>query len=236
MPPRGRKGSYHTYNVGGVPIEDGDIVKDTLLSEDEGEPTKHHKPEMPSTEERDALGAPREPPEPGVEEAGSAEYQVKWKAGRVRCGACGAYVIPTDYNCCSMCGEELGNVTSEVEGNATIPQQRLSLKRCSECNEAFKASDAKFCPNCGASLEDSVKPEPTIITESKSNPKKRVKQEVVKSESCMVCHLAFSKDDDIVWCPYCGNSAHRNHMLEWIHIRHRCPVCNEFLEEQTLQG
>jgi DNA-directed RNA polymerase subunit RPC12/RpoP len=50
----------------------------------------------------------------------------------------------------------------------------------------------------------------------------------------MVCRLALIKEDDVVWCPYCGNPAHRKHLLEWVQLGHRCPVCRNFLEERTL--
>ena len=251
MSSRRRRGEgedrFHTYNLGGVPIEDNDIIEDDLRSEDEGEPARrHYRPQLPDARRRGDLAATPEPPGESLNEDGSTEYKTANVPGRVQCSDCGAYVIPTDSNCCSMCGASLGNTSVRPTIHELATQQKVDLKVCPQCHTGISASDAKFCPNCGASIQETVSeppvikqdaiPEASVLKKGKLGLAKRGKRRITKSEDCMVCHLAFNKDDDIVWCPYCGNSAHRNHLLEWIQLRHHCPVCNEFLEERALQS
>jgi hypothetical protein len=60
----------------------------------------------------------------------------------------------------------------------------------------------------------------------------RAEEAPSSSKKCIVCNLAISKADDVVSCPHCGNRAHREHMLEWLHTHDYCPVCEKHLREQ----
>lgn len=53
---------------------------------------------------------------------------------------------------------------------------------------------------------------------------------------CIVCNLAISKADEVVFCPHCGSPAHREHMLEWLHTHDYCPVCEKHLDEHYVEG
>ena len=46
---------------------------------------------------------------------------------------------------------------------------------------------------------------------------------------CMVCKLFLEKNDKILQCPICESLYHRDHLLEWIKIKKRCPVCSQVL-------
>jgi hypothetical protein len=52
---------------------------------------------------------------------------------------------------------------------------------------------------------------------------------------CMVCNLSLRHSDDIVWCPHCLSPAHRIHLLEWLHVKGRCPMCDRELNERELK-
>jgi len=51
---------------------------------------------------------------------------------------------------------------------------------------------------------------------------------------CMVCGLEIKSGEDIVFCRYCNSPAHREHLLEWLHIKGICPYCRHFLRESDL--
>jgi len=51
---------------------------------------------------------------------------------------------------------------------------------------------------------------------------------------CMVCGLEIKSGEDIVFCRYCNSPAHREHLLEWLHIKGICPYCRHPLRETDL--
>jgi len=51
---------------------------------------------------------------------------------------------------------------------------------------------------------------------------------------CMVCGLEIRSGEDIVFCRYCNSPAHREHLLEWLHIKGICPYCRHPLRETDL--
>jgi predicted RNA-binding Zn-ribbon protein involved in translation (DUF1610 family) len=61
-------------------------------------------------------------------------------------------------------------------------------------------------------------------------PMTNVSEASGSSGKCIVCNLPISKADEIVYCPHCGNQAHRDHMLEWLHTHDYCPVCEKHLD------
>ncbi|MBS7249269.1 MAG: zinc ribbon domain-containing protein [Candidatus Freyarchaeota archaeon] len=64
--------------------------------------------------------------------------------------------------------------------------------------------DANFCPHCGFQLE-----------------------------KCMVCNLPLG-GDKIIRCPYCSGLAHRDHLLEYIKVKGKCPICGKKLKKDEL--
>ncbi len=55
-----------------------------------------------------------------------------------------------------------------------------------------------------------------------------------KPQRCMVCILEIKENDDVVYCPYCYHPAHREHLLEWLHVKGKCPHCQHPLREEEL--
>ncbi|MEJ2279423.1 MAG: hypothetical protein P8Y70_17025 [Candidatus Lokiarchaeota archaeon] len=54
-----------------------------------------------------------------------------------------------------------------------------------------------------------------ITTESKSK--------------CSVCGKDIEIFDHVISCPLCSAKAHKNHLLDWIKMKHACPVCKKSL-------
>ncbi len=103
--------------------------------------------------------------------------------------------------------------------------------RCKYCSAVIWTPTARFCSKCGASLK--AREKEGVIQRGKVEIRK--KSSVVPAEhtdKCMVCNRALSLTDDVVWCPHCANLAHRNHLIQWIHTKHCCPMCGESLDEQ----
>lgn len=53
---------------------------------------------------------------------------------------------------------------------------------------------------------------------------------------CMVCNLNLSESEERLFCPYCGNPAHKYHLLEWIKVKEFCPYCRRRLRINDLTG
>jgi hypothetical protein len=49
------------------------------------------------------------------------------------------------------------------------------------------------------------------------------------NEICMVCKLFLKEKDKILQCPVCESLYHRDHLLEWITVKKKCPVCSQVL-------
>jgi hypothetical protein len=54
-----------------------------------------------------------------------------------------------------------------------------------------------------------------IITESKSK--------------CAVCGKDIEIFDQVSGCPLCNAKAHKEHFLDWVKMKHNCPVCKKSL-------
>jgi DNA-directed RNA polymerase subunit RPC12/RpoP len=104
--------------------------------------------------------------------------------------------------------------------------------RCTNCGATPKTKDASYCPYCGSRMPI----EPREI----APPTRGVHVEVRNSgspkaqgtETCTVCGRVLNHRDDVVWCPYCGKLAHREHLLQWIASNRSCPACGNILGEK----
>ncbi len=86
-------------------------------------------------------------------------------------------------------------------------------------------SDKARCYNCGAEFPKDLEKCPSCGIEF---PK------------CVICRLIIRTIP--VTCPKCGNSAHREHMLEWLKMSHdkkkgkgMCPICQNYLAPEDLK-
>lgn len=47
---------------------------------------------------------------------------------------------------------------------------------------------------------------------------------------CSVCGKGLEIFDMNMACPLCGAKAHSDHLVEWIKMRHNCPICKKELD------
>jgi hypothetical protein len=95
---------------------------------------------------------------------------------------------------------------------------------CSNCGSKLLIPGSRFCANCGVDLQ---------LT-SKGDISKRKDRSILLEDECMVCGLEMNPNDRLIWCPYCGNAAHREHLLAWLRVRPTCPICNQHILEAQL--
>ncbi len=50
-----------------------------------------------------------------------------------------------------------------------------------------------------------------------------------ESVKCSVCGKGIQIFDGISACPLCNSKAHLDHLMEWISMRHSCPICKKGL-------
>jgi len=62
----------------------------------------------------------------------------------------------------------------------------------------------------------------------------KLKTGLLESFRCMVCGLEIRSGEDVVFCPHCKSPAHREHLLEWLHIKGICPNCRRFIRKEDL--
>jgi Zn finger protein HypA/HybF involved in hydrogenase expression len=98
---------------------------------------------------------------------------------------------------------------------------------CRNCGTAMENSESEFCSKCGAGVTAIAAPPLTETQRFDVPPAERV-------GVCMVCNLDLTTSDLAAWCPHCGNPAHRSHLLEWVHVKNRCPKCGEHLAEREV--
>jgi len=120
--------------------------------------------------------------------------------------------------------------TSQREDRSEVleePKERLLSPRiCPYCGASYVRADASYCWNCGAGLAGESD---TGVIQG------RKRRSLATVGRCMVCNLDVKEGESAVWCPFCGNIAHRTHMLEWLHTRDYCPHCYRHLDERDLR-
>ncbi|MHA1911125.1 MAG: hypothetical protein ACTSYA_05445 [Candidatus Kariarchaeaceae archaeon] len=83
----------------------------------------------------------------------------------------------------------------------------------------FRTSPKKKCYNCGKNFGIGTK-----CSQCEKSPPK-----------CPVCKMViYAKDKDLVKCPSCETVSHKDHLLKWLKIKGKCPVCQEQIAEVNL--
>jgi DNA-directed RNA polymerase subunit RPC12/RpoP len=117
----------------------------------------------------------------------------------------------------------LGKVEQQhPEKSISSPSRRV----CPYCGSIIETDRGTFCSKCGSSIL-AEKAATFIPSDMKRVP--------AIMGICIVCKLKMKQGDDVVRCPYCGYSAHKTHMLEWLHVKGYCPVCHRHLDEEDFQ-
>lgn len=56
-----------------------------------------------------------------------------------------------------------------------------------------------------------------------------------KVEVCMICKLALKSDKPVSQCPMCQSMFHIDHIIEWLNLKGKCPVCQQNLRPESLR-
>lgn len=56
-----------------------------------------------------------------------------------------------------------------------------------------------------------------------------------KPEICMICKLPLKQDQEIKQCPMCNSLFHQNHIIDWLRVKGKCPVCQQTLGPAGLE-
>jgi DNA-directed RNA polymerase subunit RPC12/RpoP len=60
--------------------------------------------------------------------------------------------------------------------------------------------------------------------------KKTILLQTASRTRCSVCGKGLEIFDMNCACPLCGAKAHTDHLVEWIKMRHNCPICKKELD------
>jgi hypothetical protein len=126
----------------------------------------------------------------------------------------------SEYPTLQARSRELGEDV-ESRPRITLP----GFRRCEQCGAPLKLTD-EYCLRCGA---------PTKAQSIASSTSESVEAGSIRSGGCIVCKRVLRKTDEILSCPYCGGLAHRDDMLEWLHIKGSCPACRRRLSEVQIK-
>jgi predicted amidophosphoribosyltransferase len=106
---------------------------------------------------------------------------------------------------------------------------------CPKCGSALPATNDVFCARCGSKLTQTVEPEALPIEAApESKRTRRTPHKRAGEKVCTVCGLTIEPNDTLAWCPHCGNVAHKDHLVNWVRAKKRCPICSSTLDERSL--
>jgi hypothetical protein len=115
------------------------------------------------------------------------------------------------------------DASSTIERQAQVVAPRLV--QCKRCGASMKQGE-DYCWNCGT---------PTRPGSATSRTPSPQTAKPVRSGVCMVCKRGLEKTDEILFCPYCGSLAHKDDLLEWLHVKDYCPTCGRHLDENEVK-
>lgn len=56
-----------------------------------------------------------------------------------------------------------------------------------------------------------------------------IRIDTISKTRCSVCGKSLEIFDDLRSCPLCNAKAHSEHLVEWVKMRHSCPICKKEL-------
>jgi hypothetical protein len=56
-----------------------------------------------------------------------------------------------------------------------------------------------------------------------------IRLETTSKTRCSVCGKGLEIFDDLRSCPICNAKSHSDHLVEWVKMRHSCPICKKEL-------
>ena len=86
-----------------------------------------------------------------------------------------------------------------------------------------------FCVDTGSELKQinpTAENTEKIIFDIK---KEIIKVATVSKTKCVVCGKDIEIFDEISSCPICDAKAHKEHFIDWVKVKHSCPICKKSL-------
>ncbi len=59
--------------------------------------------------------------------------------------------------------------------------------------------------------------------------KELIKVSTASKTKCSVCGKNIEIFDEVTGCPICEAKAHREHLTDWVRMKHTCPICKKSL-------
>jgi Zn finger protein HypA/HybF involved in hydrogenase expression len=53
---------------------------------------------------------------------------------------------------------------------------------------------------------------------------------------CIVCNQPIDEESELLQCPACKGVAHRDQLLEWLHVKDYCPKCHRHIDVSDVKG
>ncbi len=146
--------------------------------------------------------------------------------------------------------EVIKKLTSNLEGNLkytkviqtyVMEERRLDLILLKEGSSYFKGKivwignkkddteGTLICVDTGTELKQinpSAENTESVILDIK---KETIKVSTASKSKCTVCGKDIEIFDEVSGCPICQAKAHREHLIDWIKMKHSCPVCKKSL-------
>jgi hypothetical protein len=120
---------------------------------------------------------------------------------------------------------------------STTWQLTSPSRLCKLCREPLRIRDARFCSHCGTDQRlstEAIQARRPLAAGGKTYSTIAVLGDE-PPEMCIVCKMAIGPREQVKWCPHCGRAAHRDELLEWLHVKGHCPACAEHINEKELQ-
>jgi ribosomal protein S27AE len=107
-------------------------------------------------------------------------------------------------------------------------------RRCLRCGTVVLYDHAHYCSTCGESLLQGDQLVCTQTARSVTSEQRGCPSGKQHSDECMVCNTEMKSFDVALQCPKCGSAFHAIHLVEYVHVHGRCPICGEHLDESDL--
>jgi len=135
----------------------------------------------------------------------------------------------------------LGLNYTKVIQTYVMEDRRLNLTLEDQGNSYFKGKvvwignkkdDTEGSIFCVDTREELKQISPTA--ENTENVTLDIKKELIKVSTasktkCSVCGKNIEIFDEVTGCPICEAKAHREHLTDWVRMKHTCPVCKKSL-------
>ena len=96
-------------------------------------------------------------------------------------------------------------------------------------NKKDDSEGTVFCVDKGGELKQ-ISPTPENTESVVLDIKRQAIRVATASKSrCAVCGKNIEIFDETAGCPLCDTKAHKDHLVDWVKMKHSCPVCKKSL-------